>query len=84
MVAVKRDALPKSRCAGGEKVTVVVDVAVAATVTVTAGEVLTAKSASPEYLAVTVLAPPGGRVVTRVATPAVMVAVPSGVVPLKN
>ena len=34
------------------KVTVVVDVAVAATVTVTAGEVLASKLVSPEYCAV--------------------------------
>ena len=45
-VAVKVTLCPKTG-ALGEKVSVVVDVAVAATVTVTAGEVLAAKLVSP-------------------------------------
>ena len=63
---------------------VVVDVAVAATVTVTAGEVLVSKLESPEYLAVTMLAPAGRAVVVKLAAPLEIVAVPSKVAPLKN
>jgi hypothetical protein len=82
-VAVKVTVCPKTG-ALGEKVRVVVDVAVAATVTVTSGDVLVPKLVSPEYCAVTVLAPAGRAVVVKLATPAAIVPVPSDVVPLKN
>jgi hypothetical protein len=68
----------------GEKVTAVADVAVAATVIGTAGEVLATKLVSPEYWAVTELDPVARAVVTKEAMPPEIVAVPSEVEPLKN
>jgi hypothetical protein len=69
----------------GKNVTIVVVVAAAATVTLTAGEVIDEKFESPWYSAVIELAPAVRAVVARVATPSVSVwGVPSEVVPLKN
>ena len=62
-----------------------VDVAVAATVTVTAGEVLATKLVSPEYSAVIELSPVGRAVVDqRRDTAGDVAGLPSEVVPLKN
>ncbi len=61
-----------------------VEVATAATVTVTAGDVLDVKLVSPEYTAVIELAPTVSELVSSVATPPLKVPVPSEVVPSKN
>jgi hypothetical protein len=83
-VAVNVTSSPKTG-ALGEKLTVVLEVASAATVTVTAGEVLVEKLASPAYFAVIELAPVVRADVASVAMPLVSVwGEPSAVVPLKN
>jgi hypothetical protein len=68
----------------GVKETVVVEVGVGASVTVTAGEVSPLKLSSPRYCAVIELAPAARLGVVKVPTPLVSVAVPIVVAPLKN
>ena len=80
MVTVSVTVFPRPEFTG---LTVSVEVVSSlATVTTTGAELLPPKLASPWYWAVIELVPPGMVLVTKVATPLITAAVPSGVVPL--